>query len=600
MAAFLFFLSVALVLTNREDIQYTLFTDHKMRCNLAADGMLDYGLSAMRTTSDWESKFQGWSLPFNSGAEASVAYRIWNDPPTLPGAARYSTPVTASPSAGVELIATGKSGLFRSQRHLLLEEFRLADSVLRGGIKPHLFDVNNSKVSVLTPSLTWEEVGAPPNPPIPGTVSAGGGELAFLSEGTGAEPPKIEDFTRVQVGDIMMIGNATTAVETIPKGHGGSLLILKNNKWEWVQIPDPGLQMQTGFNGTITPDDGGSSATGWDALTLDWDMIAKTPSELTVDYSYFNGPKLNWYALTGTRAERVGDEYICHGLHYFYVGIKLKNSQSAGQVHSQSRDGNLLREPCLLSYNLKTEQWTVLLDWLQVSKDPMEEPTPLPGPKPNPSSLLVMPGPLIYTHAQDQSDNSWYLAGKKQLSLSSLPKRATLFALGTEVLYCDPRGDSDVTPVLTALNRNDIAAYFPKFLPERNTGGVYDPTGKTPGGFEPQLNLRWSIAENSLAGFNQDLFALARLVVTIAAPGQAPTSTQTTGLAHFDGKRWQILPAGLGRLLPTTSSYRMELDRDYAGGDGPATSLSRLVLGGYASDKPLLRRYVPVARWGDS
>ena len=599
MAAFLFFLSVALVLTNREDIHYTLFVDHKMRCNLAADGTLDYALNLMRTNSNWEEKFKTWRVPFKSGAEGQVSYRLWTEPTVLPGATRFSPPETPSPSAGIELIAIGRSGLFASERHLLLEEFRLADSMLKGDIKPHLLNISDTgAVTVLTPSFTWEKAQATTSKPIEGTISASGGPVLHLSEGQGTKPPEIKDFALTNVAGIPMpVTGLPLSSKQIPTGHGAYQLELKGNNWGWVLLPDPGEQLGTIIQPSISPDDGGSSASGWDKLTLNWDTLAKTPDQLTVDYSYFNGPKINWYCLVGTRAEMSGEDYICHGMHYYYSGFRFKNSQAAGgMTHSQGKDPSLYEEPCILKFNLKTKQWTVVLDYLKVDPDPLVEPTILTGLRPAMNSLFVQPGPLIHTHVLGQTDNAWYTVGKEQLCLASLPKRATLFALGNEILYCDPRLDTDVTPPLMALNQHDMAAFFPKFLPALNEGGVYDPKQNHPGEIEPQLNLRWSMDEKTLTGYDKDLYGVARLAVTFTPPAQKSQTVQASGLAHWDGKRWQVLPAGLSRLLPDPTSYKTEMNRDYGGGDGTLTG--KFVLAGYASEKSQLRRYVPVARWG--
>jgi hypothetical protein len=601
MAAFLFFLSVALVLTNREDIQYTLFTDHKMRCNLAADGTLDYALQVMRTNSNWEEKFKTWRVPFQSGAEGQVSYRPWTEPSVLPGATRFSLPLTPSPSAGIELIATGKSGLFASERHMLLEEFRLADSMLKGDIKPHLVNVSEAGAAmILTPTFTWEKAPATTSKPIMGSLSASAGPVFHLSEDQGSPPPEVKDFALQTVAGIPMpIPGFPLSSSQIPKGHGAFFLQLKDNNLGWVRAPDPGDQLggDLTVQAQITPDDGGTAASGWDKITLNWDTLAKTPSELTVDYSYFNGPRINWYSLVGTRAQVLDDEYICHARHYFYSGFRFKNSQAGGGVtHTQYKRPDLFDEPCILSFNLKTQKWKVVLDYLKVDPDPLVEPTIINGLHPDSNSLLVLAGPQVYTHVEGQADNSWYSVGKEQLTLANLPKRASLFSLGNEILYCDPRGDTDVAPPLMALNQHDIAPFFPKFLPVLNEGGTYDAKQNLPGEFEPQLNLRWSIDQASLTGYAQDLYGVARLAVTFTPPAQAPQTVQASGLAHWDGKRWQILPAGLSRLLPDPTSYKSEMSRDYAGGDGPLTG--KFVLAGYASEKSLLRRYVPVARWG--
>ena len=601
MAAFLFFLSVALVVTNREDIQYTLFVDHKMRSNLAADGMLDYALNVMRENPDWESRLSGWQPTFASGATGGVRTQLWTSAPQPNNVSRYSLPKINSNLPAIELIGSAESGPFHSERHMLLEEFRLADSLLSGNVKPHLFALTGGNLQVLTPSFTWEAVGAPPFTPLPGTVSAGGEDLHYLAEGQGTKPPEIQDFSKLTVAGIVMAGPTMTPTsQQIPVGHGGSVLELNASKWEWKVIPDPGEQLGTIVQPSIVPPTDSSGAAGWDKMTLDWDTIAKTPSALTVDYSYFNGPRINWYSLTGTRAEVRDGTYTCHGIHYFYSGFRFKNTPTSnGMIESKGKNNSLYHEPCVLQYNSKSGKWTVLLDFLKVG-DPLEEPTIVSGPRPDPNSLVVTTGPRVYCKQAGSGDNSWYEVQPEQLQLSSLPKRPNLYALDKEFLYCDPRLPNPLSLPMTVMNLHDIAPYFPEFLPVLNPAGTYDPRLTPIGGQEPPIYLNWSIDETTLTGAKQDLFCIATLYSVITPPsGGQPTTSQVSALAHFDGKRWQLLPAGLGLLLPSNSSYRRELLRDYAGGLGPAVGATKLVLGAYATDKPLLRRYVPVARWGN-
>jgi hypothetical protein len=600
MAAFLFFLSVALVVTNREDIRYTLFVDHKMRASLAAEGMLDYALDTMRNHSDWEGRINSWQPGFASGARGSVQTRFWSTTPLPENLSRYSLPQNGEALAGVELIATASSGPFRSERHMLLEEFRFADSLLAQGGKPHLFALTGNNVQVLTPSFVWEPVGVTPCQPLPNTLSAGGESLHFLAQGQGTKPPQIQDFSKNVQGDLIMADpNLAPTVQQIPVGHGGSVLVLKNDKWVWEVLPDPGDQLGTMVQPSIVPENDPEGAKGWDKMTLNWDTIALSPSQLTVDYSYFNGPRINWYSLSGTRAEVHKGNYICHGIHYFYSGFRFKNTPTSdGKVESKGKDNTLFQEPCILQYNVQSKKWTVLIDFLIVG-DPLEEPTVVGGPRPDPNTLLVTTGPRVYCRQAGVADNAWLEVQKEQLQLSSLPKRASLFALGEDLLYCDPRLPNPLSVPLFALNRYDIAPYFPKFLPALNPQAGYDPKLNPVGEQEPILDLHWSVLENSFTGYDQDLFCIVKLVSAVKPPGAgSPTTSEVSALAHFDGKRWQILPAGLGLLLPADSTFRRELMLDYTGALGPAIGATKIVLGGYPSDKPLLRRYVPVARWG--
>lgn len=604
MAAFLFFLSVALVVTNREDIRYTLFVDHKMRSNLAADAALDSALQTMRSVPDWESSLSNMPLSFASGAAYKVTWLPWNQPAT--GDGRHSIPQQVGRSTGIELIATGISGAFRSERHLLLEEFRLADSALVGGRKPHLFAVMGNNLQVLSPAFVWEAVATLHPQFLLRTVSAGGESLHYLAQEQGATPPEIQDFAMITTPEGVRIpGDMANSAMQIPRGHGGNILVLRDNKWDWELLPDPGEQLG-GIRAqpTIAQDPSGTAEAkmggkGWDDLTLDWDTIALSPSALTVDYSYFNGPRIEWYALTGQAAEFSNGKYYCHGTHYFYSGFRFKNSESpGGMVRSQGKDASLFQEPCILEYTASSKTWKPILDFLQVT-DPLLEPTILPGLRPGQDSLVVDSSGTVYVKAQDATDHQWYRVTAERLQLAGLPTQPQLHFYNTQPLFFQPRTGSQVPTGTLALNQHDIAAYFPTFFPPRNIAPATVSGASIVPRIEPRLDLTWTYRPNSLTSFQKDLFCLATLMVRYEKPDSSEkVEEQATCLAHFDGENWQILPAGLGLLLPPGSALRSELKLGYSGGPGPATAAERLVLGGYASDKPLLRRYVPVARWG--
>lgn len=600
MAAFLFFLSVALVVTNREDIQYTLFVDHRMRASLAAEGMLDYSLTVMRETQDWEGKLRSWRPGFASGAVGEVQFRSWTGTPPPADSARYVSPSQGSVSA-VELIASAGSGLFKSERHLLLEEFRFADSLLVNGGKPHLFALTGTNLQVLTPSFAWEAVGPMPTTPLPLTISAGGEQLHYLAREQGVKPPVIQDFSKISVAGIFIPSSEMTSsgVPQIPVGHGGSVLVLKEGRWAWEVLPDPGEQLGTVLQPAIGASDpaAASSKGSFDALTLDWDVIARTPSELTVPYEYFNGPRVNWYSLTGTRAEVSNGVYTCHGIHHFYSGFRFKNTPTAdGRTQSQGKDNSLFEEPCLLQYNVKNKKWTVMLDFLKV-EDMLQEPLILPGIRPDPNTLLVADG-RVYCRQGGAVDNAWYEVQKEKLQLSALPKQAALFPYQGNWLYTDELRPNPTSSALMVFNRFHIAPYFPSFLPALNPDGLYDANHATVGQMEPPIELYWDVDEKTLTGYSKDFFCIVKLVCLVRPPLGTVKQTEARGLAHFDGVRWQLLPAGLAFMLSGKTSYRREMELDYAGGAGPAVGATRMVLGGYASDKPLLRRYLPVARWG--
>lgn len=594
MAAFLFFLSVALVLTNREDIQYTLFVDHKMRSSAAADGMLDFSLNVMRKNSNWEQILKGRVQEFESGATGQVRWASYpGNPGQIPNPERYSlAPQATAKLAGLELVAVGQSGPFRSERHMILEEFRLADSLASDTLKPHLFALVGTTLQVLTPSFTWEAMTLQvPGEPIPGSLSADGGDLHCLVEGAGAQPPVIQDFTPSQLqSGAIVAGSFSPSATQIPIGQGAYDQTLENDAWKTVTLPDPGDQLGSLTQPTKSAGGGGDSNVKWDI-----DTVAVNSEGL--ESSAVNGPRISWYALTGSRASVHGGDYFCHGTHYFYSGFRFRNTVEGGNIHSQVKKSHLYKEPCILVYHGQAKKWEILLDYLKIG-DPLEEPTIIPGKQPDVNTMVVTTDGVALVREAQAPQPTWYLVQKEQLNPSGYPVTPLLVPYGKQLLYGTTRWVPALGKNAAVLSELDPGDYFPKFLPILNASANYNPTSDFPGGQEPQINLFFQANLGTMTAAREDLYGLLTVVTQIQPLGQQPATTQTMCLAHFDGKRWQLLPAGLSPLLPALSSYRHEMSLDYAGGLGPAVGAQRLILAGYATSRPLLRRYVPVARFG--
>lgn len=594
-AAFLFFLSVALVVTNREDIRYTLLVDHKLRSSLAAEGMSDYALMIMRTTSNWEARLPSLRREFASGAVATAQVR-----PYLQGN-------SSKPGLGaVDLVATGLSGGVKTERHLLLEEFRLADSLLIEQRKPHLFADMGTSFQVLTTEMVWEPL-AKPGVLYPLSLAAGSEKLHAIQESAGVDPPTIKDFQKIVTpGGLVLPGEFTEATKQIPKGHGLTVLSLESNQWSWKTVPDVGEQLGKVHNPQVIEDNrppgevtgppvvrGDGSTLTWEQLTLDWDVISKSPSEMTVPYEYFNGPRVEWYAITGTSGGIGNGKYFAHGTHYYYSGFRFKNTEQInGDIRSQGKDSTLFAEPCVLSLDLATAKWTSVLDYLKVDPQGLEEPTILPGPRPSPQGMVVTPQGECFVRRVGDAQPDWYRVSPGELTLSRLPRQAQLRCIGTEYYYTRPEAGRQI------LSSHDIAEHFPIALPALNLGARYDPKKDFLGELEPSLSLSWSTSIGTLTGYDKELFALVTLTSTLQGINP-PVSSAQTALGHFNGEHWQVLPAGLAQLLPPKSSHRLPLDLEYRGTAGPVVSARALVLGSYASDKQMLRRYVPLARFGN-
>ncbi len=594
MAAFLFFLSVALVVTNREDIRYTLFVDHTMRAQAAADGMLDYGLQVMRSQPQWEAMVQSAPPPFSSGATARLEWRPWVSPSSF--GPRYAPPgASTTRLPALQLTAVGQSGPFVARRQLVVEEFRLADSLLQGSLKPHLFALVGDQLHILPPNFKWESGGAIPHqgPLVPRSFSAGGSLLRVCAKEEGTEPPEIQDFQPVTLPSGLRVAGAFGPVAgmSIPLGQGAKKLEIESDKLSWKLLPDPGDQLGGVAQAKVEAD--ASQAGVLPGESLNWDILAPSTSDLTVDYSFFSGPRLNWYAITGACAQAQGDRYICHGTHYFYSGFKFKNSDSpGGMIRSQGKDAQLFEQPCILQ--LQGEKWTVLLDYLKVT-DLQSEPTVISGLQPDPNSMLVDSKGQVLVHALGSEPGKWFRVELERLSESNV--QADFFYQDQGVALV-PRTNLPFKASLLGLSRHDLSGFFPAFLPARNqsqpTGFALQPA-QNPFAPEPRLDLYWNV-KGPVASQGRDLYLAVQLMTRPEGSSQDPTGSPFV-LAHFDGEVWQLLPGGLAPMLDSNSAYRRENRLFYEGSPGAMVASDQLTLGSYASSRPMLRRYVPVARF---
>ena len=74
---------------------------------------------------------------------------------------------------------------------------------------------------------------------------------------------------------------------------------------------------------------------------------------------------LEWYSLDGTALAANGRKVSCHGTHYFYGTFKMDDLGWPALGDSAS-DSVLYQRPCILQYDLDTEKWTALADYMRV------------------------------------------------------------------------------------------------------------------------------------------------------------------------------------------------------------------------------------------
>lgn len=563
MAAFLFFLSVALTVTNREDIRSTLLADHKMRAEFAADGALNYNLQLLRTQPNWEEQLQ--TLPFSSGARVTSKWRKLQPP-------------------AIELEVISQASLVTAERRLALEEFRLGDSLAVGANKPHLFAMRKTpdaySHSVLGPNFKWQPLGNLQVSALPDTYVADGGPLFMQAKDEGTIPPTLQDWqpTIDALGVVVNGGFAPTS-QQLPRGNGAWTGKLVEDKFSLELLPDPGDLLgrvkQATINGKV---DGVPTFT---TVTL-----AGQPTQL--DTSEYQGPCVEWYLLTGTAAAAKDQFYYCHGRHIYTRGVRFRNTAGADPPGSVT-PGAYYDEPCILRYAPEARTWSIVIDLLKVTDD-LSEPIVVDGPRPDVSTLWITESGKIYCR-QIASDDLVQVVGDRFQTRDGLPGSVLAYRDRLLSLTNDPNDGRG------HLNQNDPAQLLLKLLPGRNLGArinVPDLAGITLEE-EPPLDLFWSITPPITAA-KKEIYAIVTCEARVHEQPSQPSRSKVKALAHFDGERWQILPSGLATVLPGSSFFK-EVERDYVGKALVVEDLVHLALAGYPTSQPLLRRYSPLVHY---
>ncbi|MBS2036745.1 hypothetical protein JST97_17275 [bacterium] len=558
MSAFLFFLSVAIVVTNREDIRSTLLADHKMRAEFAADGALDRDIQLMRNTSDWESVLNG---PVSFASGATVQSTVKRISPTI-----------------LELDVSASSNLVRADRHWVLEEMRLADSVAVGSMKPHLFALRGNTWSVLGPNFKWQSLGTLDTSLLSRTFSASGGPVFYQLKDEITIPP-ISDFQPIQNANGTVTNQGFGAISSsLPKGNGPYVVLLQNDKFTPTKVVAPddpsmlGRIKQPTINGQVngTP-------------TFATVTINGVPTN--VDTSVYQGPILEAYLLTGTAAAAVDNSYYAHAWHVYYRGFKFQNDAGTGQGQITMPVGPL-KEPAILKYDATGKAWSRVVDLLKVPDD-LTQPEIVGGPRPDQNYLWVTASGVVYSK-ESGGVNLLSVNGGQFTAGSAI--QGELFTYQDQLISVT----KNVALGINTLSQNDPSLTLPKQVPGRNVGVKPFLSGGVNVSLleEQPLDLRYSTAAWPVAASHKDLYALVTCQAMLQNQQSQTPKSSVVSLAHWDGTQWQFLPNGMAGALPN-SSYFLESQRDYGGSALGMADVVAMALAGYATSQPLLRRYSP-------
>ena len=466
MAIFLFFLSVAMVSTNRMDISLGLSVDHRLKADAAARAGLNWALRTMRTDPNWAKTLKGGTPVLESGARIEVEVRARSND-------------TGNPFLLV-VTSVGSSGLVSVRHWAVVEEVRKPKvagkdtQVFSRSLIAKDGNFADNGLAMLGQDFQWYQLSELPTADKePNTIEAGGGPLfTFAPEGTAQEPPSIITALPLFLPTGQQVSGPMIRLELVPPGRHLVTLELDptSQAMTWVDVPDPGPQLGRwggmpeiegdlknlpvirmwedprkaeqkdeqpweSRNIRLTGKEREDSGSGYDILTVDtdkgiWDedtgtykkitdsvpwaqaamVESKTPTELTLDWSEISDNLLvylEWYSITGEAIAARGDKIACQGLHTFYGQYPYSGEQKFVEFGTPLYETIVYQAPCVLEYDLKEKKWTKLVDLMSI-------------PKLNSPPLITRSRQWRANFLEVNSKDQVFITTKKRISIENL------------------------------------------------------------------------------------------------------------------------------------------------------------------------------------
>lgn len=606
-AIFLFFLSVALIWTNRQDIALSLSMEHKLKAQSAARSGAYEAFARLREFGELGS-YRGGILP--GGAEVKVEL--------------VSLPPFGKRGDILLLRSRGQSGPVSSYLTLHLLDSRLSGEKNRDDKRVFFFPGGGaaaaaeeggepSEASSSGKALYGDFILQEGGPGVVEGMTANQGPAFFKRDLPPATyPPSFQDFLPVYSEDQQRLsawGRVFVVAPPYPQVDGGKptelqYLTYNGTDFEIVSIdppvelgdpePEPS-EMQGAFimdapaSGTWTT----ASVFGVgpnNVKTHVW-TAEKPPTTNAGDIPegepFIGAPQQagvlsDWSTISrlkpqqkfATRGEiwPIQSSVYSHAWHYLY-------QQHRGNVPTPitALDGaTFTRWPCILKYTIGgswEKAWTPLEEDGSVKTEH----------RPDPSVLLVSEDGKIFsvTEARPNEPRKLLtLSGKHQTTVGDEVPPGRLFLYRNQP-YLIP--NKAAKPGFLNLLRGDVIDFstLPEFLPELY-GEVVDVSGTEAivtgieGGYSgepidsskrlsytarPRVNFQYSFSPGvQVAVDGDDLWAVLNVTVDVVEPSfekayeQAPYSENTYSFfARYDGERWHILPNGLRTLLQNPS-----------------------------------------------
>lgn len=633
MSIFLFFLSVALLYQNRQDVALSLSMEHKLKAQSEARSlaMEVYGqlreLGRVEIPSERESetgvksRFQLLSLPpqEDRGKVIAVRVRSTSGPVSAYYTLRLLETEMVSPESGDPVLFFPGGG---GQIGIVYGDFTLRTDEL---------DVSGQTIARDGPLMNAKEAATDP-PAFVGYVPV------FPETGS----------TLKAFGPVLTVGPSSP-------GQGTTLRWLKasGEDLSWENIPFPGYLQEEGPNYemelTVVPVNGSGD---WSNISLNgigdqfrsYSWFDPEPSTARVDEAQsltpgetnLASPLVDWsaagsqsnqefFATRGAIAAQ-GNTLYSHGWHYLF---RPYSGRLADPV--TALDGpQITRWPCVLKYDVTGETWSKAWSPLDSTGDVKS------SIRPDPNVLLVNSGGQLYSTTIGQPRKLIQLMSSGGVVVGEEVPVGDLFLYQDRPHRVNSSGLIEDVESSTVLGFSSLPDRLPEVygplleIPQGDSMGIDEVgvidlspegamefTGTRLTTVSPEVLFAYRVTDGAKpALIGKDLLISVDVEVTLGGTGyplwnsefvaeQMPKSA--TALARYDGTRWHVLPNGLRGLVEQhrhqgggseeggTADYN-SADSDALGSDTSApTGASRVLVGNYPNLTQQLNRYAIIS-----
>ena len=341
-AAFLFFLSAALVAQNRQNILLVLSEDKRIRAAASADAGLDLALHVMRHNPRWPSLLPGYKGTFESGGSWKIeAIEALSTCPHV-----------------LQIKCRGTCSFFASSKTRFVEEIPFANArpnSMGNSVQPtHIFAYagetgkSQAKLAVLTPDMRWQILDLPLRQKT--RLTADEGPLFSLDENTYTHKFTLEDLNLKGDKVKIELSATTRSIVVLEDGKGGT------SEFSWSSSKYPCC-------GIIPDSTAGSRPAGTPPITSGREQLTKFQNT-EIDGLKYYGPTLEWYVIDPASTISAHQKQVYgHGIHYYYQGVQ---AHKTGKGYIIDKNSKLHKAPCIVCYNYENDTWSIYMDTMEV------------------------------------------------------------------------------------------------------------------------------------------------------------------------------------------------------------------------------------------